>query len=262
MNETLAIVTLGAVQGLTEFLPISSSMHLVLMDQFVWSHDPALDVAVHLGSLLAVMLVFWSEVCRLFSGTRDLCRFRITPNARLLLLLVLATVPVLGVGFFLDGFGWEHLHRPDVIGIASLGFGLLLWAAERWGRGTRGLKNWSFGSALLMGIAQVFALIPGASRSGVTMTAALTLGFSATEAARIALLMSMPVIAGAAALKGYHLIINGDFSLTGTLALAVLSAFCASLVAIPVMLWILRRIGYVPFILYRCALGGYLLLLY
>ncbi len=261
MNETLAILSLGAIQGLTEFLPISSSMHLVLMDQFIWAHDPLLDVAVHLGSLLAVTLVFWREAVRLFVGMSDVCRLRITPNAQLLLLLMLATMPVIIAGFFLDDLGWENLHQTKIIGAASLGFGLLLWGAERWGQGTRRLKDWRFSSALAMGIAQIFALLPGASRSGVTMTAALSLGFSATEAARIALLMSMPVIAGAAALKGYQLISAGDFALTGAVGLAIIASFAASLVAIPVMLWVLQRMGYAPFILYRCALGIYLLIL-
>lgn len=261
MNETLAILGLGAIQGLTEFLPISSSMHLVLMDHFVWAHDPLLDVAVHLGSLFAVVLVFWREVFRLVVGASDVCRLRITANAQLLLLLMLATTPVVVAGFFLDDFGWDSVHQTKTIGAASLGFGLLLWAAERWGQGSRRLKDWRFGSALAMGMAQIFALIPGASRSGVTMTAALTLGFSATEAARIALLMSVPVIAGAAALKGYQLIVSGDFTLSGAVGLAMASSFVVSLAAIPMMLFVLRRIGYVPFILYRCVLGGYLLLL-
>ncbi len=260
MNETLAILSLGALQGLTEFLPISSSMHLVLIDQFIWAHDPVLDVAVHFGSLLAVTLVFWREVIRLFSGLSDVCRLKFTPNAHLLLLLILATIPVIIAGLYLDGLGWENLHQTKIIGAASLGFGLLLWGAERFGQGARGLKDWRFGSAFAMGIAQIFALIPGASRSGVTMTAALSLGFSAKEAARIALLMSIPVIAGAATLKGYQLISSGDFTLSGAVGLAVASSFAASLVAIPVMLWVLQRIGYAPFVIYRCALGIYLLI--
>lgn len=261
MNDIFSVLLLGFVQGLTEFLPISSSMHLVLFDQFVWAHMPHLDVAVHLGSLLAVTIFFWREVWRLFSGLGDLVRGRYSTDSRLLFLLIMATIPVIVAGFYLDGAGWESLHDTAVIGAASLGFGILLWAAERWGAGQRKLEQWNMGGALAMGLAQILALIPGASRSGVTMTAALTLGYSKTEAARIALLMSMPVIAGAAALKAYQLVGSTDEHLMALVGWAVLSSFVASFLAIPAMLWILSRLGYLPFVLYRCALGVYLLLL-
>ncbi|NQY82590.1 MAG: undecaprenyl-diphosphatase, partial [Alphaproteobacteria bacterium] len=124
MNDTLAILLLGFIQGLTEFLPISSSMHLVLLDQYVWAHDPSLDVAVHLGSLLAVMLVFWRKVKQLLNGLHDLGRRRITPAVKLLLLLILATLPVIIAGLALDRFGREYLHHPTIIGATSLGFGV------------------------------------------------------------------------------------------------------------------------------------------
>ena len=260
MNDTLQIIVLSIIQGITEFLPISSSMHLVLWKHWFWPHDPSFDIAVHCGSLFAVMWVFWPEVLRLLRGAADTVQIRTTADARLCQLLVLATIPVIIAGFLLHGEGWEQLHQPTIIGASSLGFGLLLWWADHTRRGQRTVEQWTIPSAVLIGIAQIVALIPGTSRSGVCMTAALTLGFSRREAARLALLMSMPVIAGAGVLESWHLWQTDALALSPSLLLALGCSLVASALSIRLMLWLLDRLGFMPFIMYRCALGLYLLL--
>ncbi|MEL6198423.1 MAG: undecaprenyl-diphosphate phosphatase, partial [Pseudomonadota bacterium] len=201
------LVILALIQGITEFLPISSSGHLVLWPLLTGRPDQgvALDVAVHLGTLVAVCLYFRAETARLAIGSVDLLRRRWdSADARLAFLVGVATIPAVGAGLALKLSGLlDGLRALEVIGWTTLIGGILLWLADRFGAETRGERpqgtapGWRLSDAILMGLAQATALIPGTSRSGITMTAARALGFRRDEAARLALVMAIPVILAA-----------------------------------------------------------------
>ena len=260
------IVALALIQGITEFLPISSSGHLVLWPLLTGRPDQGvtMDVAVHLGTLAAVCLYFRHETMRLVAGLGDVARGRTgTEAARLFLLLALATVPAMAVGLALKVTGGvEALRALAVIGWATLAGALLLWLADRWGAERRAAEGWAVRDALLMGLAQALALVPGTSRAGITMTAGRLLGFRRTEAARLSLLMAIPVTLAAGALEVAELVRTGAYALTGELALGAALSFLAALAAITVMMRMFRREWtMLPFVLYRMALGTGLLAL-
>lgn len=253
----LHIVTVALVQGITEFLPISSQAHLILVPHVTGWCDQGLvvDIAVHAGTLLAVMTYFWRDCLGMIRGGGDLARGRMTPEGRLLAYILVASIPVLAVGGVLRmAFGFE-IRSIAVIGWTTLGFGLALWAADRWNLRCRGLGHMNTGAALVIGLAQVAALLPGTSRSGVTMTAARMLGFERTDAARFSLLMAVPVILAAALLAGLEIARVGDPLLTASSVLAALLAFAAALAAIAGMMRWLRHASFAPFVVYRVVLG-------
>jgi undecaprenyl-diphosphatase len=276
----LDIFVLALIQGVTEFLPISSSGHLVLWPLLAGRPDQGvtMDVAVHLGTLLAVCLYFRRDVARLVRGGLDLAGRRASADARLALLIAAATVPavVAGLGLKLSGFD-EALRSLEVIGWATLIGGALLWGADRYGAEHRretpgeGAPGWRLSDAAIMGLAQALALIPGTSRSGICMTAARGLGFRRDEAARLALLMAIPVILAAAAVEIAALATRGEPAAAegpaggGTLldvALATGLSFLAALAALAVMMRMFRADWTMtPFVLYRIVLGTGLLAL-
>ena len=260
------LVALALIQGITEFLPVSSSGHLALWPLLTGRPDQGLtmDVAVHVGTLAAVCLYFRAEAGELLGGLADLARARTaSPRARLLLLVALATLPAVLAGLALRLAGIEEgLRSLAVIGWTTLLGGLLLWAADRLGPERRTAEAWGWRDALLMGLAQALALIPGTSRSGITMTAARLLGFTRVEAARLSLVMAMPVILAAGTLETARLAARGELALGAPFVLAATLSFAASLAVITVMMrmfrgsWTMR-----PFALYRLALGAILLVL-
>jgi undecaprenyl-diphosphatase len=267
----LPLVILALVQGITEFLPVSSSGHLVIawagFDAVGWAEglqDPrerlVLDIAVHVGTLLAVCLYFWRDLLEIAGGMLHLLRGRLTPGGRLGLLLCLATLPLVLVGLFFQDFISEGLHNTKVVAWATLGFGLVLWAADRFGRLDKKLTDWNLSGALLIGLAQVLAVIPGTSRSGITMTAARMLGYGRQESARIALLMAIPAIVGAGALGAKDLTQSGNPALGLDALFAAAVAFVFALLAIVLMLRWLGRAGFLPFVIYRILLGLVLLI--
>ncbi len=261
--DLIHLVVLALVQGITEFLPISSSGHLVLVPYVTGWADQGLllDVAVHVGTLGAVMIYFWRDVLAMLRGALNVLRRRIDADARLLLLVVAATIPVIVAGVVLKALMPEGIRSIAVIGWMTLVFGVVLWVADRFG-GTLGrLCELRLGPALLIGLAQCLALIPGTSRSGITMTAARALGFERTEAARFALLLSMPAIAGAGLLQGLELYELGDAAVTGDAVFAAALALVSALVAITLMMAWLRRATFTPFAIYRVILGAVLLIL-
>ncbi len=260
------LVALALIQGVTEFLPISSSGHLVLWPLLTGRPDQGvtMDVAVHLGTLAAVCLYFRRDTGRLLAGLRDVARGRWdTAAARLFLLLALATVPALAAGLALKATGAvQGLRALAVIGWATLLGGLLLWFADRAGAQRRQGTEWRARDAVLMGLAQALALVPGTSRSGITMTMGRLLGFQRTETARLSLLMAIPVTLAAGALETAALVRSGNYALTGELGLGAALSFVAALAALAVMMRMFRREWtMLPFVLYRLALGAGLLAL-
>jgi len=262
----LYVFILALVQGITEFLPVSSSGHLVLawtaFDQAGWQvgeTDDAerliVDIALHLGTLLAVMLFFWRDVARMALGVARLTVGRRDEGARLAYLLIVASLPIAVAGFLAKDLVAGALRDPAIIAWTTLGFGLLLYVADRFGMTLRRLEHLATVSALILGCAQVLALIPGTSRSGITITAARFLGFERDQAAQISLLMAIPAILGAALLAGLDLHRLGRLELTAHAGLAAVLAFVAALGAIAAMMAWLRRATYTPFVVYRIALG-------
>jgi len=256
------ILTVALVQGITEFLPISSQAHLILVPHATGWCDQSLvmDIAVHLGTLFAVVLYFWRDCLGLARGAGAALRGRMdSPEARLALHVVIAALPAIAAGYAVHEWAGASLRSLTVIAWMTLLFGLVLWAADRWGARTRRLTELSWGRALIIGCAQVIALVPGTSRSGVTMTAARMLGFERDEAARFSLLIAIPVILGAATLAGLELAEAGNVQLTAAAALAAGLALVAALGAIAAMMRWLARASFAPFVIYRVILGIVLL---
>ena len=253
------LLLLAVVQGVTEFLPISSSGHLALYPLLTGRSDQglAIDVAVHVGSLAAVLLYFRRDAAAaLRGGFRLIGGDRGHREARLAWLLIVSTIPVVIAGALLSisGHG-AALRSLAVIGWATLLGGVLLWLADKRGREALDGDAWRLSDAILMGLAQCLALIPGMSRSGVTMTAARALGYKRTEAARLAMLMSIPTIIAAGALIARDIVKAGDVDLGADAALAAFLAFLAAWASIAVLMRMLRTWTMTPFVIYRLALG-------
>jgi undecaprenyl-diphosphatase len=257
------IIVIAVVQGVTEFLPISSSGHLVLIPYLTGWPDQGLfvDVMVHLGTLLAILIYFWRDVFRLAVGSFELMQGKVTAEGRLALFIVLATIPAVVFGLFLKKFGITDLDRNiGVIAFNTFFYGIAMLIGDRVGRQTRTVEDMSFGSALLIGTAQALALIPGTSRSGVTMTAARFLGFSRPDCARFSFLLGIPAIAGAGALTVADAIASGDTISPDALICAGLTFF-TGLAAIALLMELLKRVSFLPFVLYRMVLSGFLFVL-
>lgn len=264
--DWLQVVVLAVVQGLTEFLPVSSSAHLILVPVLTGWTDQGLtfDVAVHLGSLLAVVFYFRHDLRRMaVSWAKSLqggLRQDVDdPNARLAWWVILATLPVCVVGFALHDVIADKMRSPVVIGLAMIGFGLVLGYADWHKRSGRSEYQLTWRDAALIGLAQVVALIPGTSRSGITMTAALLLGMSREGAARFSFLLSIPVTALAAGLEIAGLVqASQEVDWLALLAGVVLSGVSAYL-CIHYFIAFIQRIGMQPFVIYRIVLGLWLL---
>jgi undecaprenyl-diphosphatase len=257
--DFLNILLLAFVQGVTEFLPISSSGHLILAPYLFDFNDQglALDVAVHLGSLLAVVSYFRRDVVQLSMAWVKSLAPHSTANdeSRLAWNIVIATMPVILAGLLLHDFVKGELRAPWVIATTTILFGLLLAWADWRGKRTQGIQGLSVRNALFIGLAQILALIPGTSRSGITMTAGLMLGLSRQAAARFSFLLSIPTILAASLFVTMDLLqspqaVDWNSLLTGL----VLSAAAAYL-CIYLFLRFIERIGMWPFVVYRLVLG-------
>jgi len=219
-----------------------------------------LDVAVHVGTLGAVVLYFRRDVGRLLIGAGRLLIGRPDDRTRLMLQVAAATVPVVLAGAFLSTLGIGALRSPVVIGWTMLGFGIVLYVVDRLRPKLLGLREMTFFAALFVGFAQVLALVPGTSRSGITMTAARGLGFTRAESARFSMLLSIPVIVAAGLPLGVHMYRTGTTQLTTAELFAALVAFAAALGAIGFMMRWLARASFAPFVVYRVVLGAGLLI--
>ena len=266
----LHVAILAVVQGITEFLPISSSGHLVLtwqafdalgLDGIEQSaHDRlVLDIAVHVGTLAAICLYAWREVGQMADGVARLALGRWTPGARLAALLVVSSLPLIVVGALFTDALTAELRDTAVIAWTTIVFGIVLYIADRSTLTLRRIEHMTFTAGLLIGLAQILALIPGTSRSGITMTAARFHGFERVEAARFSLLLSIPAILGAGSLAGYDLYRSGNAVLGYTALVGAALAFGTALGAIVLMMGWLKRASFTPFVVYRVVLGSALL---
>ncbi|MCB1385232.1 MAG: undecaprenyl-diphosphate phosphatase [Nitratireductor sp.] len=251
------IIVLAIVQGITEFLPISSSGHLILIPAFTGWPDQGVvsDVMVHVGSLFAVIVYFWRDVVRLVGGGIDLLRLRLNDNSRMAGYIILATIPAIAFGVILKLSGLsDHLRSVELIAWNAVIFGVLLYAADVIGPQIKKMEDMKLSPALIIGVAQALALIPGTSRSGITMTAARLMGFERPEAARFSFLLGIPAIAGAGAFVTLDFIESGQSIPTDAIWAAVLTFF-AALAAIALLMAMVRRVSFLVFMLYRLALA-------
>ena len=253
---------LALIQGLTEFLPISSSAHLILPSAiFGWPDQGlAFDVAVHFGSLGAVILSLRLEIQRVATGMLIGMGRRYPRHARLGWLIGLATLPPVFAGLIAQNFIETELRSDIVIAWATIGFGLLLWWAH-YQKGHGGFARIRLKEALVIGLAQALALIPGTSRSGITLTAGLWLGLSRRVAAKFSFLLSIPVILGAALLKTKDLLETSDPVAWDLIATGIVVSFTSAYLCILLFLALIQRVGLLPFVAYRLALGLILLIL-
>ena len=258
---TLQACVLGLLQGLTEFLPISSSAHLVLLPVLVGWPDQGLtfDVAVHAGTLAAVLAYFRGELLRMSRACLSALHTRAPDaDARLALLVVLGTLPTGVAGFLLNALGAAWLRGAAVIASATVVFALALWWADRTGTRARAEASLTWRDAALIGAAQVLALVPGTSRSGITITAALALGLDRKAAARFSFLLSIPVIAAAGALDAVKAIDAAAAVDWTALCVGVAVSGVSAYLTIHFFLRLMERVGMLPFVLYRLVLGALL----
>lgn len=258
------IIILAIIQGVTEFLPISSSAHLLLpAEVFGWATQGlAFDVAVHVGSLLAVVIYFRQELINM-----TLAWFKYgfgrqqVADSKLAWFVIFATIPAIIVGFLAKDWIETYARGMLVIAATTIIFGILLGWADYKPKQNVKLDNISFKQAIMIGVAQVFALIPGTSRSGITMTTALVLGFDRESAARFSFLLSIPVILGAGTLAMADLLAEPSAVDWHALTFGAAFSFVSAYLCIYLFLNWISRIGMLPFVIYRLALGIALLAL-
>lgn len=260
--DLVAAMILALVQGLTEFLPISSSAHLILAPRlFGWTDQGlAFDVAVHLGTLIAVLWFFHDEIAAIARAWLDAARGGEYDRreARLGLAIVIASLPVIVAGLLFEDLIATRLRSPLVIATTTALFGVLLWVADLHKKEVHDEHKLHLGTALLIGIAQALALIPGTSRSGITITAGLALGLSRSAAARFSFLLAIPAIAGASLLETIEVVGSSVPVDWASITVAVVVAAASAYVCIRLFLGAIDRIGMVPFMLYRLALSAFL----
>jgi undecaprenyl-diphosphatase len=258
----IQIIVLALIQGLTEFLPVSSSAHLILGSKaFGWPDQGLVfDVATHLGTLIAVLIYFRHDLIEMAKAWLGPVRNDADRRHRAMVVyLAIASVPALLIGFLAHDLVEFYLRDLRIIAWTTIGFGLVLWLADAVGPKQRSIGEINVKSAVIIGLAQAFALIPGASRSGVTITAGRFLGFSPDAAARFSFLLSIPII-GAAGSFGVLRVASGDAPIEwGQFMLAVVLAAVAGWLCIAAFLALLKRVGLMPFVIYRLLLGAVLL---
>ena len=255
------LTILALIQGLTEFLPISSSGHLIIFPKLLDWQDQGItiDVAVHAGSLLAVLIFLWRDIGRILQELGHLARPGSLSTPPLLHLLLVASVPLIIIGFLVSTVMQDLTRKIEVIGWATLVFGILLGFSDRIGMTLNRFQHMRYFDAFLIGLAQILALIPGASRAGVTITAARFLGFERASAARFSLLLAIPAILGASFLKGLDIFLSNNVNLGIDFLIASGISFCAALASISIMMKWLNRAGFMPFVVYRIIMGVLLL---
>jgi undecaprenyl-diphosphatase len=262
--DSVHIFILAVLQGITEFLPISSSAHLVLLPQILHWPDQGLvfDVAVHFGSLIAVVFYFRAEVRRMLkSWLRSVAGGDGDRDSLLAWWVIIGTLPAIVFGFLLQGPIEAELREPWIVAAASIGFGLLLWFADATARRDRDEFDLRLKDVLLIGFSQVLALIPGTSRSGITITLGLMLGLSRQASARFSFLLAMPVIFASGVLQSVRMFTEVSPIGWGDLLLGVLMSAVSAGLCIHYFLRLVDRLGMLPFVVYRVLLGVVILAL-
>jgi len=253
---------LSLIQGLTEFLPVSSSGHLVLLPYiFGWQNQGLeMDVALHVGTLTAVLIYFWFDVWQMVTHFIRYClsgfqKVAFNDQVQLAFSLIVATLPAIAIGFFLKKMGLDGIRQVTIIAATSVIFALVLFTADHFSTQTKNLNHMTLGRALFIGLSQAISLIPGVSRSGICISAGLTLGFTRIAAARFAFLMSIPSILGAATLTAYDTIKDDNPIIWGDIGLGILFSSLAGIAAIHFMLKFLTHHTLNIFVVYRIFLG-------
>ena len=262
--DILQIIVLALVQGLTEFLPISSSAHLILVPVLTGWDDQGLafDVAVHVGTLTAVVLYFRKEISKMIFSWFASLKGKHSEDSKLAWGVLIATIPVGIAGLLFKDVISEHLRTPLVIAATTIIFGFLLWYADWSGRRKRDEHTLSWKDIIFIGCAQAIALIPGTSRSGITITAGLMLGLTAPAAARFSFLLSIPVIVLAGGVETLEYLEVASINDMNDLIIGALISAISAYLCIHYFLMLLERIGMTPFVIYRLLLGIVLLSLY
>jgi undecaprenyl-diphosphatase len=260
--DMVQAIWLAVIQGLSEFLPISSSAHLILPSQVLGWPDQGLafDVAVHVGSFVAVMIYFRTDIKQLIIAWFQSLGCDSSSESNLAWCIILGTIPAGLAGLLLGDYIEANLRSMAVIAATTIGFGLLLGWADHSHRGSKTLEHLTWRTALVVGAAQALALIPGTSRSGVTMTAALALGFDRTTAARFSFLLAIPIIALSGGYKALQLLGQDSVAWPEILVGTALSGLTAYL-CIHSFLRLVERVGMMPFVIYRLLLGAFLMYL-
>ncbi len=260
------IILLAIVQGISEFLPISSSGHLVLAHTVIegqtsnlcWADNRMMDVAVHVGTLLSVLVYFRHDI---FGMIKSAFSYQ-SDDSKLLQKIIIASLPVIFIGLLLQLWQPSLLCSLKVMAWMTLIFGIILGFADKF-KTNKTLINMSYSNAFIIGLSQALALIPGVSRSGITMTSARFLGFSRVDCAKFSLLLSIVAIGGAGFLTSFDLVKTGDLSFGYDIMLAIVFSFVFGYIAISLMMKWLSQSTFKPFVIYRILLGtGLLILLY
>jgi len=249
------IIILSLVQGITEFLPISSSAHLIIIPEFFLNIDSSrgFDVSLHFGSLLAVIYYLKKDLMKIISDTMYL---KIDNEGFIILKnLIISTIPVIFVGFLVHINNFDIIRSIEVIGWTTLIFGILLGLADRNIKVVKYFKSLNLKDALVIGIAQILAIIPGTSRSGIVITAGLYMGFSRFDASKYSLLLSIPVIIAATTLESINLFIEKGFFFNNEMIMGIILSFCVALITIRLFMNWINKTSLKIFVAYRIMLG-------
>ncbi len=262
--DIIQIIVLALVQGLTEFLPISSSAHLILVPYLTDWPDQGLafDVAVHVGTLTAVVIYFRKEISKMFFAWIASLKGKHSEDSKLAWGVLIGTIPVGLAGLLFKDVISENLRTPLVIAVTTIIFGFLLWYADWSGKRQRDEHSMSWKDIIVIGCAQAVALIPGTSRSGITITAGLMLGLTAPAAARFSFLLSIPVIVLAGGVETLDYLKVASINDMNDLIIGALISAVSAYLCIHYFLMLLERVGMTPFVIYRLVLGFLLLSFY
>jgi undecaprenyl-diphosphatase len=245
---------LGIVQGLTEFWPISSTAHLAIFPWFLHWHDPGLafDSALHIGTLFAIIIFFWTDWISIFRPE----------NRRILWFIIIGTIPAIIAGYFLSNYAETVLRAPAIIAVMLVSFGIVLYLADQYGKRFDEIQHLSWAKAIGIGLAQAIAIIPGVSRSGVTISAGLFSGLERRQAAKYSFMLSAPAILGAGIFSAKDLFLRGLID-SGWVAISVgfITSLIAGFLAIRFLLRFLETRGFGIFIWYRFVLAIAIILL-
>ena len=255
------LIILAIIQGFTEFIPVSSSAHLILFPNLISFDDQGLviDVAVHFGSLLAVCIYLWREILFMFTGSTFINTYSFD-RYKLFILILIGSFPIIFFGYFINIYNFNWIRSIETIAWCTLIFGLLLYLSDNFFLRVKKLKDINLKSSLIIGIIQILAFLPGTSRSGIVITIARILGFDRPTALRFSLLLSIPAILGATALKSFEIYTLGDYQLGQEFIFSSLISFIFSFMSIVLMMRWLKFSSFTPFVIYRFFLGTILLL--